>query len=208
MSDLSEVRHIGAAAGASRLNLIHQNGGAATRGWRLALLAAGLLALLPAGANWLTQWQDVQRLQAQLAQAQPRPASRVVLEPARQRELDLQLKTIAEAVRQLNLPVARLIKTLQAPRDIRVALLSLDLNGQPELELNEAGGVAAKGMADNPAGALKIGAEAETAQDMLNYLAFLNQQTLFKSVYLVKHEMSTTAADHAYRFQLEAQWRQ
>ncbi len=61
---------------------------------------------------------------------------------------------------------------------------------------------------DSPAGALKIGAEAETAQDMINYLAFLNQQPLFKSVYLVKHEMSTTAADHAYRFQLEAQWRQ
>lgn len=209
MSDLSELNKLGGAAGPrgdSRLNFIRRPGGAATRGWRLALLAAGLLALLPAGANWLAQWQDVRRLEAQLAQARPRPVVRAALDPARQRELDLQLKAIAEAVRQLNLPVARLIKTLRAPRDVRVALLSLDLNGQPELEQGEAG--AAKGMADSPAGALKIGAEAETAQDMINYLAFLNQQPLFKSVYLVKHEMSATAAEHAYRFQLEAQWRQ
>jgi hypothetical protein len=211
MSDLSELNKLGAAGGRrgdSRLNFVHRPGGAATRGWRLALLALGLAALLPAGANWLAQLQDVRRLEAQLAQAQPRPVARAVLDPARQRELDLQLKAIAEAVRQLNLPVARLIKTLQAPRDIRVALLSLDLNGQPELEQNEAGASVAKGMADSPAGALKIGAEAETAQDMINYLAFLNQQPLFKSVYLVKHEMSATTAEHAYRFQLEAQWRQ
>ena len=55
---------------------------------------------------------------------------------------------------------------------------------------------------------MKIAAEAETAQDMINYLAFLNQQTMFRSVYLVKHEMNMNAPEHPYRFQLEAQWRQ
>jgi hypothetical protein len=45
---------------------------------------------------------------------------------------------------------------------------------------------------------------------MLNYLAFLNQQPMFSSVYLLKHEMSSNAdaPEHPYRFQLEAQWRQ
>jgi hypothetical protein len=43
---------------------------------------------------------------------------------------------------------------------------------------------------------------------MLSYLAFLNQQQMFRSVYLVKHEMAGGAADQSYRFQLEAQWRQ
>lgn len=37
----------------------------------------------------------------------------------------------------------------------------------------------------------------------MNYIAFLSEQPLFSSVYLVKHEQ----AGNAYRFQLEAQWR-
>ncbi|MEC5161782.1 hypothetical protein ACFDR9_003669 [Janthinobacterium sp. CG_23.3] len=166
-------------------------------GWRLALLLAGALALLPAAAHWLAQAQAVSRLEAQLAQAQPRKVERPRLAPERQREHDAQLKLVADAVRQLNLPVTRLIKTVQAPRDVRVALLGLDLNGE-----------AGADQGGRAAGALKIAAEAETAQDMINYLAFLNQQSLFRSVYLVKHEMNVAAPEHPYRFQLEAQWRQ
>jgi hypothetical protein len=139
----------------------------------------------------------VARLEAQLAQAQPRRAARPQLPPERQREHDAQLKLVADAVRQLNLPVTRLIKTVQAPGDVRVALLGLDLNGE-----------AGPDQGSRAAGALKIAAEAETAQDMINYLAFLNQQSLFRSVYLVKHEMNMAAPEHPYRFQLEAQWRQ
>ncbi|MET3133421.1 hypothetical protein AAKU55_003711 [Oxalobacteraceae bacterium GrIS 1.11] len=180
--------------GLSHVNFLERP--AAWSGWRLALLAAGLLTLLPCGLHWLVQRQATQRLEAQLAQAQPRPAPRAQLSPERQREHDAQRGLVAAAVRQLNLPITRLIKTVQAPRDVRVALLGLDLNGQ-----GEADGARA-------AGALKIAAEAETAQDMINYLAFLNQQSLFKSVYLVQHEMNMTAPDHPYRFQLEAQWRQ
>jgi hypothetical protein len=46
---------------------------------------------------------------------------------------------------------------------------------------------------------------------MINYLAFLNQQRMFRSVYLLKHEMTGTAqggGERPYQFQLEAQWRQ
>ncbi|MDC8758644.1 hypothetical protein [Janthinobacterium fluminis] len=179
--------------GLSELNFIRRP--ARCDGWRLALLAAGALALLPAAGHWLAQAQTVRRLEAQLAQAQPRQVAAAPLAPALQREQDAQLKRVADAVRRLNLPVTRLIRTVQAPRDVRVALLGLDLNGD-----NDEGG--------RPSGALKIAAEAETAQDMLNYLAFLNQQTLFKSVYLLKHEMHTGAPEHPYRFQLEAQWQQ
>ncbi|WP_317203770.1 hypothetical protein [Janthinobacterium sp.] len=181
--------------GLSELNFLPR--AARCSGWRLALLAAGALLLLPAGAHWLAQAQAVRHLEARLAQLQPRPAPRAALAPNQQRERDAQLKMVADAVRQLNLPITRLIKTVQAPRDVRVALLGLDLNGQNTPEDGA-----------RAAGALKIAAEAETAQDMLNYLAFLNQQTLFKSVYLVKHEMNPNAPDHPYRFQLEAQWRQ
>lgn len=172
-------------------------------GWRLAVLAVGLLMLLPAGGNWISQLQSVKRLEARLdaqsAAAQPTRLTRPALAPAQQHELDLQVKAVAEAVRQLNLPVTRLIKAIVAPADVRVALLALDLNGQPP---QDAGDTAV------PSGALKIAAEAETAQDMINYLAFLNQQPTFRSVYLVKHEMAAGAGERPYHFQLEAQWRQ
>ncbi len=94
---------------------------------------------------------------------------------------DQQVKIVGDAVRQLNVPVTRIIKMVQAPGDIHVALLALDLN----------------------LGTLKISGEAEGAQDMMNYVAFLSEQPLFSSVYLVKHEQT----GNAYRFQLEAQWR-
>jgi hypothetical protein len=169
-------------------------------GWRLVLLAAGLLALAPAAISWNARQQAVSRLESQLAQARPRPIARPARAPGEQRALEQQVKAVAAAVRQLNLPVARLIKTVQAPRDVRVALLALDLNSQPGADGGSAPTV--------PAGALKIAAEAETMQDMINYLAFLNQQPLFQSVYLVKHEMNVNAPDHPYRFQMEAQWHQ
>jgi hypothetical protein len=186
-------------------------------GWRLALLAVGALALLPAGFNWLTQYQAIHKLESQLEQAQPRRITRPALAPAQQKELDLQIKAVADAVRQLNLPVARLIKTIQPPRDVRVALLALDLSGQQAEAASPA--ETSTAAAATPSGTLKIAAEAETAQDMINYLAFLNQQPMFRSVYLVKHEMANannatagqnpdSSAERPYHFQLEAQWRQ
>lgn len=177
-------------------------------GWRLAVIVVGVLTLLPAVVNWMAQRQTVDRLRARLdAQAatlQPRHLTRPSLAPAQQQQMDLQVKAVAEAVRQLNLPVTRLLKTIEAREDMRIALLGLDLNGEPAQD----GEAAAP---SRPAGTLKISAEAETAQDMINYLAFLNQQRMFRSVYLLKHEMAGAApggGEHPYQFQLEAQWRQ
>ncbi|MFS2135529.1 hypothetical protein [Duganella sp. Dugasp56] len=172
-------------------------------GWRLVLLSLGVVALLPAAVNWASHLQAVGRLEARLdsqAAAQPVRLTRPALAPAQQHEQDLQVKAVAEAVRQLNLPVTRLIKSIAAPADVRVALLALDLNGQQPQDGTDAA---------VPSGALKIVAEAETAQDMINYLAFLNQQPMFRSVYLVKHEMAAGGTgERPYHFQLEAQWRQ
>lgn len=181
--------------GLSRLEFLPPGAAQAFRGWRLALCLAGGLLLLPAAVYWLVQAQETRRLEAQLAQLQPARPVRAPLSASQQRERDLELKQVAAAVRQLNLPVTRLVKTVQAPRDVRVALLGLDLNAQ---------------QGQDGTSVLKIAAEAETPQDMLNYLAFLNQQPMFSSVYLLKHEMNANAQApaHPYRFQLEAQWRQ
>jgi len=179
--------------GLSRLEFLPPGAAQTYKGWRLILCLAGIAILLPAALNWLVQFQETRRLEAQLAQLQPARPVRAPLSAAQQRERDIELKQVAAAVRQLNLPVTRLIKTVQAPRDVRVALLGLDLNAQ---------------QGQDGASVLKVAAEAETPQDMLNYLAFLNQQPMFSSVYLLKHEMNVNTPEHPYRFQLEAQWRQ
>ena len=182
--------------GLSRLELLPPGAAQTVKGWRLALCLAGGLMLLPAAVYWLVQAQETRRLEAQLAQLQPARPVRAHLSAIQQRERDLELKQVAAAVRQLNLPVTRLVRTVQPPRDVRIALLGLDLHAQ---------------QGQDGASVLKIAAEAETPQDMLNYLAFLNQQPMFGSVYLLKHEIisnaNANAPEHAYRFQLEAQWR-
>lgn len=182
----------------TQLNFVQ--GAQPPRGWRLALLAGGLLALGVTGADWLLQARQAGALEAQLAQLAPREAPQVRLSEADQRAQERQLAVIGDAVRQLNLPVTRLVKTVQAPADIHVALLGMDLNGKPE------DGAGSANPAGSAAGGLKIAAEAETAGDMMRYVAYLNEQALFTSVYLVKHELNGAGANRPYRFQLEAQW--
>jgi hypothetical protein len=179
----------------TRLNFVARS--SRPSGWRLGLLAGGMLALASACLNWSLQARSVARLEASIAMAQPRAVVRASLPAAQQRIQDEQEKAVGEAVRQLNLPVGRLIRTVQAPQGVRVALLGLDLANKPEPGQASAG----------PSGALKISAEAETPQDMMNYVAYLNEQPLFTSVYLVKHEMAA-APGHPYRFQMEAVWKE
>lgn len=166
-------------------------------GWRLLVLLAGALLLLAWGQRWQAQKAVNLQLQRELAQIRPAPkAAPVVRSASEQRELDAQAKVVGDAVRQLNMPVAALFKTLQAPKDIRIALLGLDLNAK-------SGGTA------SAAALLKIQAEARTPQEMMAYVAFLDEQPLFRSVYLVKHELAVAGAgEPVWRFLLEAQWRQ
>ncbi|MES2298403.1 MAG: PilN domain-containing protein [Pseudomonadota bacterium] len=201
----------------SKLNFLERS--APVAGWRLLLLVAAVLACGAAGAYWIVQLRVLGKLETELAGAQPRRVEAAPMSAEAQRLQDQQMKVAAVAVRQLNLPVARLIKTLQAPPDIHAALLGLDLNGRFDADAASgpvgagAGASAAAGSAGaassapaGPAGVLKISAQAQTAQDMMNYVAFLSEQPLFSAVYLVKHEQNAVG-ERAYRFELEAQWK-
>ena len=162
-------------------------------GWRLLVLLAGGLALLAWGQRWQAQNGINRQLQQELAHIKPAPkAVPVTRSASEQRELEAHAKIVSEAVRQLNLPVAEMFKALQPPKDIRIGLLALDLNAK----------------SSSSGSLLKIQAEARTPQEMMAYVAFLDEQPLFKSVYLVKHELALGAGEPAYRFLLEAQWRQ
>jgi hypothetical protein len=221
---------------ATELNFIER--GAPISWWRALLLLAALAMLLGWGQRWSQQNQRNQQLQSELAQIQPVAALPVARSAAEQQELETRARVIGEAVRQLNLPVASLFKTLQAPKDVRVALLGVDLNAKPGAvgvagnatanSGNSSGNssVSAVNAGANPGagssgnnggnsggnsggGVLKIQAEAPNPQQMMAYVAFLDEQPLFKSVYLIKHEVTPGSNGEAqYRFLLEAQWRQ
>lgn len=109
---------------------------------------------------------------------------------------DAEIKAVEEAVRQLNLPVVDLIKTIQPAKDIHIALLSLDVTGK------------ANNSGETKQTLLKITAEAKTPQEMMTYTEFLADKPIFDSVYLTKHELNAASMEKPYRFSLEAQWHQ
>ena len=161
--------------------------------WRALFLLVALLALGWASARWVIQRDAIQQLSAELRRTQPAPIVKPVRSAAQQRELDSHAKAVSEAVRQLNLPIIALLKEIQPPKDIRIALLGLDVSGKTNGE--------------GQGGPLKITAEARTPQEMTTYVAFLADKPMFESVYLVKHELNAASAEKPYRFLLEAQWR-
>ena len=169
-------------------------------GWRGMLFVAGTLALLGASATWHVQKKSIAGLEMQLSRAQPRTIVRPALSAAQRHSIEGQINAVRAAVRQLNVPIGALVKALQPPKDIRVALLGLDVvagkNGPEQHTPTDAAGI------------LKIAAEARTPQEMTTYVAFLADQPLFQSVYLVKHELNATSAERPYRFLLEAQWQE
>lgn len=196
---------------ATELNFIRQ--GASIRWWHALLLLAALALLVGWNQRWQQQKQHNRQLQQELDKIVPVAATPVVRSAAEQQDLENRARVIGEAVRQLNLPVASLFKTLQPPKDVRVALIGVDLNAKTGAGSGAAGGAnsGANSAAGNPAGGagvLKIQAEAPNAQQMMAYVAFLDEQPLFKSVYLIKHEVTAASGEAAYRFLLEAQWRQ
>lgn len=159
-------------------------------------LIPSLILVGSAAFLWQQQQDKLHIAQAKLQslQTQPAPAPRVQRTKEEQRALEAQAIPLAQAVRQLNLPIPNMLQALQAPKDIRVALLAIDFGGRSS-NANSSNAVN-----------LKILAEAKTGADMVNYIAFLDDQSLFSSVYLQKHEIAADSKDGHYRFQLEVQW--
>ncbi len=166
----------------ARTTLNFVGGMARSAPWSLLVLACVVAVAVASGTSWALHLRAVAQLEQSLTRAQPPIIAAVPMSATARQLHDQQVKIVGDAVRQLNVPVTRLIKMVQAPNDIHVSLLALDLNQ----------------------GTLKISGEAEGAADMMNYVAYLSERPLFSSVYLVKHEQ----AGNAYRFQLEAQWRE
>lgn len=151
-------------------------------GW--LVLAAGSMLALAALAVFVGIAREVEDWQAQAAKA-VRPAQRDAAPGASAgRQQDLQQ---AHAVlQQLALPWESLFAALEATRGDKVALLSLE----PEVGK----------------GQVRIGAEAKTATDMLDYLRRLQEQSGFAEVVLLNHQIQTQDAERPLRFTVVAMW--
>jgi len=155
------------------------------------LAAAGLLALTSAGLL-LDTWQQKQDLAHVQASAQAlRPKAQAYTAPLDwTREERAQVVIVNDAIARLNLPMDVLLEALKPPKDIKVSLLSVDI--QPAL----AGGRAVSA----------IQAQAQSGQDMARYVAFVAQHAPFSAAYLKQHEVLDNEPLRPYRFQMEAVW--
>lgn len=96
------------------------------------------------------------------------------------------------AIRELNLPISGLLRALQPPSDIQVAVLSIDTAGS--------------GSSVEQVSNVKIIAEARTGIDMMRYVSFVAERRPFEGAYLTHHEIVESQPERPYRFSVEAKW--
>ncbi len=108
----------------------------------------------------------------------------------------VRVQAVNEAIRELNLPIAAILQALQPPRDIRVALVSVDAKGAvPEGQAT-----------DGRTSSVKVVAEALSGADMARYVAFVGERPPFTAAYLVSHEINDAVPEKPYRFTMNALW--
>jgi hypothetical protein len=158
------------------------------RGWRSALLVAGLACLALLGARAGLAYNERTSLSADAEEAS------VVIQPApRTQSSRAQIRSVNQAITALNLPVGALLKNIQPPRELHTALLGLDLSDI---------------RSDTHTAAVKITAESRTGAEMTAYVELLSRSRIFESVFLTRHEIVESGGEHPYRYEVEAAWRQ
>lgn len=180
---------------------------------RRVVLAA--MVCLIAWQGW-SLWQTENRIQqeASVLVAVGQPASQGRTGMASPQDLR-RISAVNAAVAQLNVPLPRLLHALEAPRDIRVALLGVEVSAP------RATPTLARGQASIPASVqptLKVHVESPSSVDMTHYVAFLSGRQPFVHAHLVRHEVVGAGAGQtnqqltgsdagAYRFTVEVTWK-
>ena len=99
---------------------------------------------------------------------------------------EAQAQAINDAVMQLNLPWRELVEAVGAATPANVALLALEPDAKRRT--------------------LRITAETRNSDDMLAYVAKMQEQGWFASSALVRHEIAEQEPNRPLRFQVSAQW--
>ena len=156
--------------------------------WALVPAALALVFIVVSGGlKYRDELDAIARLRAQSqvrtaqAQGQQRQAA-----PARAVP-EAQATAVNAAVQQLNLPWRGLHDAIQAATPASVALLALE----PDARKNS----------------VRITAEAKSSDDMIGYVARLQDVDWFGTVALVRHEINDQDPNRPIRFQIDAQWK-
>lgn len=158
------------------------------------------------GFSGVALWRNEARLQEALETATAaRRAAVVPVAPPPSAEQAKRIAAVNAVVSELNIPLPRLLRALQPPKDIRVGLLGLELVAGRERG-------AGPGDARVLRPTLKIHAEAPASTDMTRYVAFLSDRKPLNHAYLVRHEVPDNAAQPGnaratFRFTVEVAWK-
>jgi Tfp pilus assembly protein PilN len=153
------------------------------------LAMAGLLCCVLAGVRAHKLFGRLESLDEQAARFAARAAAAArSSETVASAPIDAKQATaVNAAVARLNLPWDDILNALEAATPRQVAVLSITPEASSAL--------------------IRIEAEGNSSEDMIEYLKALGRQPLFARVYLVKHELTRDGTDGVFRFQLEAAWR-
>lgn len=158
------------------------------------------------GFSGVALWRNEARLQEALETATAaRRAAVVPVAPPPSAEQAKRIAAVNAVVSELNIPLPRLLRALQPPKDIRVGLLGLELVAGRERG-------AGPGDARVLRPTLKVHAEAPASTDMTRYVAFLSDRKPLNHAYLVRHEVPDNAAQPGnaratFRFTVEVAWK-
>jgi hypothetical protein len=161
---------------------------------RCTIGVVALIAAIAISQAWrLTAEVRKQERHAAALSASLKPVVRAVV-PSREEQSRIQ--AVNGAIRQLNLPIESLLRALQPPRDIRVAVLGFDVTGGADKRADDAGS------------GIKIIAEAPTGAEMARYVSYVSERRPFSGAYLMRHEIVESAPERPYRFTVEATWKE
>ncbi|MCC2954650.1 PilN domain-containing protein [Massilia sp. IC2-477] len=152
------------------------------------LVATAMLCLVLASqlASYREEREQLDALQAAIAARSQAARPLPVAAMPRFTIPEAQAQAVNEAVMQLNLPWRDLVEAVRAATPASVALLALEPDAKRR--------------------SLRITAETKNSDDMLAYVAQMQEQGWFASVNLVRHEIAEQEPNRPLRFQLNAQW--
>lgn len=156
--------------------------------WALlpAIVALGF-SVFTTAIDYRRQADAVERLRAQAQARTAQSALKPVAAPQRAPVPEAQAGAVNAAVLQLNLPWRGLHDAIQAATPAGIALLALEPDAKKS--------------------SVRITAEAKSSDDMIAYVARLQDVDWFSAVLLARHEINEQDPNRPIRFQVDAQWR-
>jgi hypothetical protein len=151
--------------------------------WHVWALAAGLAVFAASAAvDAMRTRHQAERIESEARVSKPVQAPLVA---ALSREEAARVPRVNAAIRELNMPIDAVLRALQPPADLRVALLSLELAGSS---------------------GVRIAAETRSTSEMVRYAAFVGDRKPFVQAHITHHERDMQAPERPYRFTMEASW--